>query len=227
MKKLYFLTFCLLLFFSANSQIVNIPDAQLKSVLINSSAANETASVNTPTYDSISEQWYATSYQPIDTNGDGEIQLAEAQAVKFLKITNITCFNTIGLDEFTNLQYLNFSGNFPVQNLDFTALVNLKALICTSNSDVTNLNASGLTNLVELNCSDNDLTVLNSTGTSNLVRLNCSHNELTNINVAQSPNLQVLYCSNNELTNINITQNPSLKSLDCFGKPNQQFECFQ
>lgn len=201
--------------FNANAQVVNIPDTELKNFLINSTAADGNASVNTPTLDSSDGTWYVSNYHSIDINGDGQIQLSEAQAIKFLKLTGIYCLNTTGLEAFTNLQYLDFSNNFPLTSLDVTPLINLKGLVCGSNNYLTSLNASGLSNLLSLNCLGNSLSSLNITGSTNLQILHCNYNELTSLNVSQHINLKELSCEFNNINTLNITNLINLKTVNC------------
>ena len=95
MKKLYFLFF-LTIGFLANAQIVNIPDANFKTTLLNANPSTGIASTQTPDADG----WVST-YHTIDTNGDGEIQVSEAHAIKYLRLTdNIYFSNLIGLEAF-------------------------------------------------------------------------------------------------------------------------------
>lgn len=215
MKKIYIITFCFLLFFSVNAQIVNIPDTELKNALINATAANQIASTQTPVYNLFLDQWQVSNYNVIDTNGDGEIQLTEAQAVKFLVLEDLYNINTIGLEAFTNLEYFDFSSNFYLENLDVTSLTNLKYLRCESNVELQTLNISGLTNLLQLHCSSNELTNLNISSLSNLQKLYCASNDLTNLNVSQNLYLQYLDCSNNQIYNLNVAGLIQLKDLYC------------
>lgn len=215
MKKLYFLTLCFLLFFNVNAQIVNIPDPELKNALINATVANQIASTQTPVYNLFLDQWQVSNYNVIDTNGDGEIQLSEAQAVKFLVLEDLYNTDTIGLEAFTNLEYLDFSNNFYLENLDVTDLTNLKYLRCESNVELLTLNVSGLTNLLQLNCSSNELTSLNISSLTNLQKLYCANNNLTSLNASQNFNLEFLNCFDNQINNLNIIGLNNLKTLNC------------
>ncbi|WP_290831594.1 hypothetical protein [Flavobacterium sp.] len=82
MKKLYFSLLTLLLCFVANAQIVNIPDANFKAKLLSASSDNPVASNQIP------ENYYGSvsTYNTIDTNNDGEIQVSEALMIKFLSV---------------------------------------------------------------------------------------------------------------------------------------------
>src|SRR6218665_165484 len=113
MKKIVIL---LLLFAGmANAQIVNIPDPAFKARLLASSASDP---ANTIAKD-FSDQWIA-----IDANSDGQIQVSEAQAIKYLNITGQTIVDLTGLNGFSNLEVL-FNLSNGVSSLDLTALIHL------------------------------------------------------------------------------------------------------
>lgn len=80
MKKLYFLLLALSLFTNLNAQIINFPDANLKSRLLAATTINGTATGAD-----------GSSYIVIDTNGNGEIEVAEALAVYHLNINGNDC----------------------------------------------------------------------------------------------------------------------------------------
>src|SRR5690606_16061487 len=95
MKKqlLYLMLLC---FSAVNAQVVNIPNAALKTVLI--------SQVPLAT-DSNGESLI------IDANNDGEIQVSEAQNVWRLSFGNYNLENLNGIEVFENLRYLNCSSN--------------------------------------------------------------------------------------------------------------------
>ena len=102
MKKMYTLFLLLLGALSLQAQMVNIPDADLKSLLLS----------------------YA------DTNHDNQIQISEALAVNSLTVSgaNPEITDLTGLDAFTNLTYLEFrylSVSAPLSLSSFTHLENV------------------------------------------------------------------------------------------------------
>ncbi|UPT71354.1 MAG: hypothetical protein M0D53_02850 [Flavobacterium sp. JAD_PAG50586_2] len=111
MKKLYIL----LLFLSAfaNAQIVNIPDANFKSILLSAESNNSTA------------QNALGQAMRIDTNTDGEIQLSEALVVAKLSLYGPNISNLTGLASFSNLTFLDCS-NEGITSLTLTNLPFLK-----------------------------------------------------------------------------------------------------
>ena len=83
MKKLYTLLLVVLITLSTTAQIVNIPDTRFKEKLLLASPSTnfQWASTQTPDING-----NVTSYNKIDTNNDGQIQVSEALAIKYLKI---------------------------------------------------------------------------------------------------------------------------------------------
>ncbi|UOX33309.1 T9SS type A sorting domain-containing protein [Flavobacterium sediminilitoris] len=211
MKKIYFLLF-VLFGLNVQAQIVNIPDANFKGKLLAANPSNTIASA-TPIYNSNTGFWNVTNYNTIDINGDGEIQLSEAQNIKYLKL-NHNINDLTGIEAFTNLVYLNCSVN-NITSLNVTALTYLDQLLC-NNNDLTNLNVSGLTNLKKIACNNNNLTNLNLTGLTNLKSLYCQYNNLTNLNLTGLSNLEELYCEENDLISLNLSGLTNLKRLHCY-----------
>ena len=114
MKKLYFLLF-LVFSFIANAQIVNIPNTNFKAKLLSASAGNTIAK---------NLIGFTTA---IDTNGDGEIQVSEAQNILELRVNESYISNLTGIEAFTNLQTLYCYSN-QLTSLDVSQNVNLQNL---------------------------------------------------------------------------------------------------
>ncbi len=140
MKNLY-ATFLLLNSFAFYGQIVNIPDANFKNALVNTNCAY----TNVP------------GAIDVDTNNDGEIELSEAQNIRFLTVNNAAISSLEGISSFTNLAHLECNTN-NLSNLDLSAL-----------------------NLFILDCRNNQLSTLDISN-SELEYLNCSYNLLAHIN---------------------------------------------
>ncbi|WP_053002267.1 T9SS type A sorting domain-containing protein [Kordia jejudonensis] len=116
----------------------------------------------------------------VDTNGDGEIQITEAESV-----TSLTVISPIikGLDDFINIETLNCNGSSIFANpyntvfvlyLDVSPLVNLKNLYASRNRIAT-LDVSQNTNLERLDCRGNLLNSLLLTNNPNLTYLSCGN----------------------------------------------------
>ena len=186
MKKYYLIA---LIFLSAISQaqIVNIPDANFKDSLLN--------------------------YSPIiDTNGDGEIQVVEAEAITILYVSGRNISSLVGIESFTNLIFLDCDSN-NLTNLDLSQNINLSSIVCYNNQ-LTNLNFSN-DNLVSLDCAYNNLTNLDLSN-SNVFWVSCEYNDLTQINTDGALNLNILSCAQNNITSLNLSSNPNLDLIVCW-----------
>ncbi len=201
MKKFYLTVLSFFFFFSANAQIVNIPDTNFKAKLLAADTTNTTA------------KNLAGDYFKIDADNDGEIQESEALNVSYLAVNYLPISSLAGIEFFTNLQELDCSDN-QLTYLDVSGLTNLQILDCSSNL-ITNLDVSGLTNLGYLECLNNLLANLNVSGLTNLGYLDCSVNQLTNLDVSGLTNLQYLDCWSNQLTNLDVSSLTNLQLLSC------------
>lgn len=183
MKNLYLFLFLLSCTF-LHAQIVNIPDTNFKNALID---------------------------EGVDTNGDGEIQVSEAEAVLNLIVSFRGISSLEGIQSFVNLEELNCSSN-QLSTLDLSLNLNLHKLTCIFNQ-LSNLNVTQNSNLKFLWCQDNQLSVLDVSQNLNLEKLLCAYNPLGSLDVTQNVNLLRLYCGKNQLTQLDVSQNLSLESL--------------
>ncbi len=168
MKNFILLSATLLLMLFANAQIVNIPDANFKAALVNHSPV-------------------------IDTSGDGEIQIAEAQATLLMYLSYKNISDLTGIEAFTSLDYLQ----------------------CDENSLAT-LDISNNTVLTNLNCDNNQLSSLDVSNNTALTRLYCENNQLSSLDVGSNIALTHLWCGGNSLTTLDVSNNTALTELDCW-----------
>lgn len=186
---------CLLLLFFLNgfvapSQVINFPDINFKTRLMQSSVTTNIAvDVN-------------GDFIVIDANGDNEIQVEEALMVYDLDLNNSSISSLSGIEYFTNLRWLNCSGN-----------------------QVSSLNAlSGLTHLDGINCMGCGLTSL--AGIENLSTLQSvffAENPISSVNLHNLTELWRIWGWNTQLSELNlcgtqvrnlwINDNPNLTSL--------------
>lgn len=113
-----FLIFLIVCGIGAQAQIVNIPDANFKNALVNEIVADTDGD--------------GAIDGPVDTNGDGEIQVTEAEAVFRLKVDDFNIASLQGIQSFTNLLELECSNN-NISSLDLSQSPNLKILSCIIN----------------------------------------------------------------------------------------------
>ena len=177
MKKIYLLF--LLLTGIAQAQIVNIPDANFKARLL---SASPTVHVGSTVNPNNSATWGI--YTTIDTNGDGEIQVSEAEAIVFLNL------NSNSTNRIANLQGIE-------------AFTNLQQLYCRYNS-LTTVNLNGLSDLTFFALDDNQLTSISTVGCSNLKTYAAANNFLTTVDFSSTPLLQNIVVTNNDITSLDL-----------------------
>ena len=219
MRKHYLIILATFLSFAANAQIVNIPDANFKSFLLN----------HVPV---------------IDANGDNEIQATEALTVTQLFATAANISDLTGIQAFTNLTFLNVTDN-NLTTIDVNGLVNLTGLnvdfnhltsinlgnvnnlytLSVTNNQLTTLDLSGKT-IVVVGCQLNMLTSINLTG-ANIHELRCQNNQLTQLDVSDLINLTEINCKNNLITGIDFSNNEILSTVDCTVNPITQLDFSQ
>ena len=133
MKKLYILLVIAFIGFVGKAQIVNIPDANFKTRLLQADVTNQIArDVN-------------FHFIKIDINGDGEIQSTEAEEVYSINVSYAFINDLTGINSFINLNYLDCSHN-ELTALNVSGLTNLISLVCLLNQLPT-IDLTGLKNL--------------------------------------------------------------------------------
>jgi Leucine-rich repeat (LRR) protein len=201
MKKLSSLFALAFIGFIANAQIINIPDANFKTRLLQSNTGNSIAKDN-----------FGGSIK-IDTNDDGQIQTSEALQVYRLTVSYAAIADLTGVGSFTNLKQL-FCENNQLTSLNVSSLTHLELLNCQNNQVLTGaLDVSMLPSLKELNCNNNSLTSLNVYGLVNLENLYCSQNNLSSLNVTSLVHLKYLSCGDNQLTSLDVNNLTTLEKL--------------
>jgi Leucine-rich repeat (LRR) protein len=222
MKKIYFLFLAVCLFTAVNAQIINIPDANFKTKLLEAKSYNYIAKDANG------------NYIKIDTNNNNEIEVSEALAIYDLYIYNSEISDLTGITFFTNLTSLNCNQN-QISSLDLTGLSNLTLLNCSSNqissldltglsnlsilycylSQISSLDLTGLSNLTYLNCSENQISSLDLTGLRNLNGLDCYSNQISSLDLTGLSNLSTVGCSSNQISSLDLTGLSNLKTLWC------------
>lgn len=184
---------------TVKAQFIDFPDANLKKALVSSRCVN-TFGVNAPFVDA-------------DTNNDGEIDLAEAEAVTELHLESQQISSLSGLEHFTNLESLD-CGNNLLTSFSSQGLSNLYSLYCYNNQ-LTSLDLQGLPKLVYLYCSYNQISELNIQGLNSLYTLWCSDNQLTELDLTGLTELDDLNCSYNQLSSLQLNGLGKLNKLNC------------
>jgi len=210
MKKLFlFLAVMLASLTITHAQNVNIPDTTFKAYLVGDTSIN--------------------------TNGDTEIQVSEAQVFTgtidcrnmsisdltgieaFTALTELDCQNnslsSIDLSNNTNLTFINV-GNNNLGSLDVSNNTALTILYCYGNQ-INNLNISAATALTELDCRDNWLSSLDISNNTNLTELLSRNNFLSSLNVSSNTALTYLDCMDNQISSLDVSSNTNLITLAC------------
>ncbi|MFL1580603.1 T9SS type A sorting domain-containing protein [Riemerella anatipestifer] len=175
------------------SQNVNIPDSEFKQALIK-------------------------HYPKIDTNGDGEISVTEAEALTDrLDLSDKKINNLTGLEAFKNVEEIQLYYNTgSLTEIDFSGNKALKR-VYLEGSNISSINISQNTELEDLNSYYNNLTSLDVSQNTKLKILNFGDNQISNIDLSKNPELITLDGYNNQLTSLNIDNNTKLTSLSCYG----------
>lgn len=192
MKKILF-SGLILAYTMATAQTVNIPDPVFKEILVKH------------------------KYPKIDTNDDGEISVAEAEAVTTkLDISDKSINDVTGLEAFKNVEEIQMYYNGGTLSLlDLNGNTALKKLT-VEGSNLTSLNLSQNTALENLNCNVNSLSSLDLSHNPNLKILECGENQLTNLDVSNNTALENITCYDNQLENLNLTNNTQLTYLSAY-----------
>ena len=184
--KTFYLSILLLCFFkTSSSQNVNILDVNFKNALVN--------------HDPL-----------IDINGDGEIQVSEAELVTEINVSSTSISSIQGLEAFVNLIELELS-NFSYYNNDLVIenLPNLFSLSLSSFS-ASSVSLNNLPSLNEVNISNNGYESFNAIGFNN-----CSNVEtliladtfyLSNLNLSNLINLRTFHAYGFNSQALGITQ---------------------
>ena len=173
---------------TSNAQTITIPDVNFKNALIN--------------YDPV-----------IDSNGDGAIQLSEAQTVTELYLPNRNIYDLTGIEGFENLTFLWVSNNH-LSTLPLNALSGLLSLNCNENM-ISNLDLSFVPQLEFLECYWNSIESLDLAGLQNLRWLNCGYNLLSDLNLSNATKLSYFFGDSNLFTSLDFSsftptsQNPT------------------
>jgi hypothetical protein len=206
MSKLYFLIAAILSGNVGNAQIINIPDANLKAMLLESSAESEIA-MNA-----------SMQFIKIDVNNDNEIDVSEAANVYHLSVPGWEIADLSGIEYFTELRSMNCDANF-ITNIELLGLLpDLEYLSCIGNA-LTFVDFSSFAALTGLDCSSNQLSQLDLTGLTNLTSLNCHDNGIITLDLTPVPNLTELECGANQFSTIDLAPVPNLHHLACAASP--------
>ncbi|MBN1927568.1 MAG: T9SS type A sorting domain-containing protein [Prolixibacteraceae bacterium] len=139
----------------------------------------------------------------LNTNGDGEIQVTEAESYTGgIDVTGGGIADVTGIEAFTDISTFDCTNN-AIAVIDVSANLALNRLECGGNN-LTELDVSANSALEWLECNDNELTGLDVSSNLALERLVCRDNSITELNVSSNESLTLIDCSNNLLTSLNV-----------------------
>ena len=156
-----------------------------------------------------------TRNSDVDTDGDGRISIAEAEACTSLDVSESSISDMSEIKYFTNLTELDCYSN-QLTHLEVSNNTQLTWLSCSYNQ-LTQLDVSNNTQLTYLFCGNNQLTSLDVSSNTQLGRLYCDVNQLTYLDVSHNAQLTSLCCSINQLTSLDVSHNAQLNDLVCPG----------
>jgi len=192
--KHFYITFAIIFFANfMSAQIVDIPDANFKTALV--------------------------SHNPIiDTNGDGEIQVSEANSFfGILDVSYKSISSLIGIQSFINITELNVNIN-DLTELDVSQIASLEILKFIHN-DLTDIDISQNTNLREFWCNFNEFETLDFSNNINLEFISAPYmNTFTNIDLTNNINLERIFFGDTQLSSLDVSNNPDLtliQIIDC------------
>jgi Leucine-rich repeat (LRR) protein len=179
------------------TQIVNIPDANFKAKLV-AGGFGTGVTLEGSTI--------------IDANGDGEIQVCEAENVGGLTIDQADIQSIEGILAFRNIESLSFKYNSISHPLDLSSLKRLVYVMLTDN-EIPTLKVTGLSRLKYLACDGNNLQTLNVSGLSSLETLYCQWNQIAELNIQNARKLQVLRIYQNNISQLSVGHLTNLQQL--------------
>ncbi len=157
---------------------------------------------------------YLLSNSSINTNGDSEIQCAEADAFTgFMNCPLKNISDLTGIEKFINITKLDCSNN-NLTKLDLSKNTKLNEILCGVNK-LTSLNVTSCSALKELYCGATNLSALDVSNNTDLTKLQCHNSFITKLNVSKNIMLERLECQDNELLSLDISKNTSLIELNC------------
>ena len=162
MKKFY-LVFCLVFSLIASAQIINFPDANFKTKLLQSGVA----------FSEMNDELI------LDANNDGEIEVSEVQNVYGLNVSNANISDLTGISSFSALKFLTCNNN-SLTNITIDNSIVLMALRANHNN-LTSLNLD-LSSAVEgVDLSFNNFSSFTVANGYYAEAFNLSNNQLTSL----------------------------------------------
>ncbi|CAL2104488.1 Choice-of-anchor D domain-containing protein [Tenacibaculum sp. 190130A14a] len=175
---------------STTSNIVNIPDSNFKAALVANSSIN--------------------------TNGDSEIQISEAQSYSgVVRVDGLTISDLTGLEEFVNISEFHAMNN-SLTSIDLSQNTAITRLSLTNN-DLTSLDLSTNIILKTILIQNNNISSIDLTNHSSLVNFQCGNNNISNLVLPTTANgLRTLYLEQNKISTLDVSMYSDLRTLSVY-----------
>ncbi|WP_297814878.1 T9SS type A sorting domain-containing protein [uncultured Polaribacter sp.] len=149
----------------------------------------------------------------VDTNGDGNIQTSEAEALTgVLDVDNKGISNLAGIASFVNITTLHCREN-SISNLDLTSNLELEEVRIDENG-MQSVELTGLTKLERFYSTTNNLNTLDFTGCTDLMRIYSGDNpNLSTVVITDLNNIDYLYVNGSNFSEIDVSGVSSLTRL--------------
>lgn len=148
----------------------------------------------------------------VDTNGDGEIQTAEAKKVTKLYIDHANISDLTGIKNFTSLEEFGFYDN-KIRVIDFSGMTSLKS-IYGFNNQIERFNVKGCTKLQDIYLSFNKIRMADVNGLPALKDLRLDNNAIANAAFSDIATLEVLELQRNKMSTLKLENLPNLRRLN-------------
>jgi len=146
-----------------------------------------------------------------DNEINGRVFTDDINTAQSLNVNNSNIQSLVGIQDFTALESLSFSGN-PVTTIDITSNTLLESLFC-ENTNLTSIDVTSNPALIELFATNNLLSAIDLSQNTVLQTLAISENSISNLDLSQNQNLIQLEVEDNLLTNLNISANNALELI--------------
>ncbi len=169
-------------------------------------------SQNTNVPDPIFEQYLIT--HGFDTGSiDGVVPSSNLSTVYVLQVQNLGLNSLQGIEDMTNLVFLDCSNN-NITTLDLSNNLHLLNLLCSQNQ-ISSLLVGQNSTLAGIYAAYNQLSNIDVSFCPSLSSLEFRYNNISSINLENLSLLEFLGISKNNLSTIDVSKNPIIKRLDC------------
>ncbi len=159
----------------------------------------------------------------IDSNGDGEIQLIEAEGYEQILTVSFKNISDLkGIEAFINISELHCRNN-NLRTIDLSSNTVLRRLDVSYNS-LSELDIDKNVDLEYLAFSQNNLTNLNLDQNLKLETINGNNNRLSSLDISKNVSLRYLRVQDNRIISLDLNNNPKLLQLSLYNNFLQEID---